>query len=90
MPIGSASAQVKITAARETTMVSARRSPMTSRHRTRPFHRHPEVALQDEAHPLGILDSDRLVEAELLAQRVRLACETALPDADMDAMYDVT
>ena len=42
-------------------------------HGAPPFHRHAEIALQDEAHPLGVLNRDGLVEAELLAQCLRLA-----------------
>ena len=42
-------------------------------HGAPPFHCHAEVALEDETHPLRVLNRDGLVEAELLAQCLRFA-----------------
>lgn len=70
--MGKAMPQVKMIAATEMTMVSVSRSPMASATSVYSIAI-PKLPCMIRPYPLCVLHGHRLVEAELLAQRLRFA-----------------
>ena len=90
MPIGKANAQVKMIAATEMTMVSVRRSPMTSE--TGRPHSIAIPKLPWSIRPVHFRYWTVMGLSRPSCSRSAFASpsETALPDADIEAIYEVT